>query len=118
MDISSASFKEGILMLGIADETVGTQFQADFLQMARDKSLQVILQAAKLIRPGMTEDEARNLVQDIQAQLGAPKSWHPSQIRFGENTLLPFGQKGKDNPVLEENDIFFFDIGPIFAGHE
>lgn len=50
--------------------------------------------------------------------MGAPKSWHPPQIRFGENTLLPFGQKGIENPVLKENDIYFLDIGPIFDGHE
>src|SRR5262249_48807520 len=92
--------------------------QADLLQLARDKTLQVILKSAQLVRPGMTEKEAKLIVQEIQADLGAPKCWHPPQIRFGENTLLSFGKPGKEGVVLGENDIFFFDIGPIFDGHE
>lgn len=99
-------------------ESVGQQFQNDLLKSARDKSLAVIIEASNIIKPGMSENEAKKLVQDIQARMGAPKSWHPPQIRFGENTLLPFGQKGIENPVLKENDIYFLDIGPIFDGHE
>ncbi|MGZ3769966.1 MAG: M24 family metallopeptidase [Bdellovibrio sp.] len=99
-------------------ETVGEQFQNDLLQHARDKSLAVIIEASTLIRPGMHENQAKKIVQDIQTQMGAPKSWHPPQIRFGENTLLPFGAKGLENPILKEDDIYFLDIGPIFKGHE
>jgi Xaa-Pro aminopeptidase len=105
-------------MLGQTNETVGEKFSIDLLTFARDKTLEVIQKAAKLVRPGMNETDAKKLIQEIQEQMGAPKSWHPPQIRFGENTLLPFGQKGKENLVLSENDIFFFDLGPIFEGHE
>ncbi len=104
-------------MQGPTNETVGELFRADSLQLARDKTLQVILAASKLIRSGMDEKSAKVLVQEIQATMGAPKSWHPPQIRFGENTLLPFGKIGQD-VVLSNNDIFFVDIGPIFDGHE
>lgn len=100
------------------NESVGEQFRNDLLKLARDKSLAVIMEASSRIKAGMTENEARKLVLDIQTKMGAPKSWHPSQIRFGENTLLPFGQVGKENPVLKDNDIYFLDIGPIFDGHE
>ena len=31
---------------------------------------------------------------------------------------MPFGQRGKENVILKEDDIFFLDIGPIFEGHE
>ncbi len=105
-------------MQGITNETVGEQFQTDLLQNARDKTLQVITQASIRIVTGMSEHEAKKLIQQIQEDLGAPKSWHPPQIRFGENTLLPFGQKGVENNILKENDIFFLDLGPIFNGHE
>jgi Xaa-Pro aminopeptidase len=99
-------------------ETVGAKFQVDLLRAARDKTLQVINETAKLIRPGMKEQEARALLQEIQTKFGAPKSWHPPQIRFGENTLLPFGKLGASDIALTENDIFFLDIGPIFDEHE
>lgn len=105
-------------MKGPTNESVGANFSTDLLQNARNKTLEVIETAAKQIKPGMTETEARKLVQEIQASSGAPKSWHPPQIRFGENTLMPFGQRGVENPTLAENDIFFLDIGPIFEGHE
>ncbi len=100
------------------EESVGEKFQNDLLIMARDKTLEVIASAAPQFQIGMTEAEGRALIQKIQMENGAPKSWHPPQIRFGENTLLPFGIVGKGNPILQENDIFFIDIGPIFEGHE
>lgn len=105
-------------MTAIIDETVGANFSADNLMEARNKTLEVILEAAKAMKPGILESEARKLIVEIQSQRGAPKSWHPPQIRFGENTLLPFGVPGQADICLKPNDIFFFDIGPIFSGHE
>ncbi len=105
-------------MLGAADETVGVQFKVDLLQAARNKTLDTIMKAAALVVPGMSEQEAKLIISGIQAELGALKSWHPAQIRFGENTVLPFGKAGKEGVRLKENDIFFFDIGPVFEDHE
>jgi methionyl aminopeptidase len=105
-------------MQGKTNESVGELFQTDLLQAARDKSLEVLSQVALKIQAGMTEIEATQWLQKIQENLGSTKSWHPPQIRFGENTLLPFGQKGQENIPLKTNDIFFLDIGPLFDGHE
>lgn len=105
-------------MQGTTNETVGASFNVDLLQAARDKTLQVLQQVSAHIRVGTHESEAKKLLQQIQESLGALKSWHPPQIRFGENTILPFGQKGLEDPALKENDIYFLDIGPIFDGHE
>jgi Xaa-Pro aminopeptidase len=105
-------------MRGDTDETVGMSFRSDLLQQARDKTLAVISEAAHAVRPGMSEIEAKALILEIQTRLGAAKSWHPAQIRFGKNTLLSFGERSEEGTLLAENDIFFFDIGPIFDGHE
>ncbi|MGZ3722163.1 MAG: M24 family metallopeptidase [Bdellovibrionales bacterium] len=105
-------------MIGPVIETVGEHFQDALIETAREKTLQVIRTAAKLVKPGMTELETKTMVAKIQTEMGAPTSWHPPQIRFGENTILPFAMKGVENPTLKENDIFFFDIGPIWDGHE
>ncbi len=105
-------------MQGTADETVGPEFRVDLLRSARDKTLRVIEEAAKRVKPGLTELAAKKMVLEIQAELGAPKSWHPPQIRFGVNTIQPFNSPGEENVALKENDIFFFDLGPIFEGHE
>lgn len=105
-------------MLGPADETVGVQFKTDLLQVARDKTLAVIRETATRVRPGMTENEAKALVQEVQTRLGADRTWHAPQVRFGENSVLGFGKKGVENPLLRERDIYFLDIGPVFDGHE
>lgn len=105
-------------MQGETNESVGNLFSDDLLNEARNKTLQVIMQAAQRITAGMSENEAKIMIQQIQSELGAPKSWHPPQIRFGSNTTLPFGKTGVNNPILQKNDIFFFDIGPLFFDHE
>ncbi len=99
-------------------ETVGENFSNDLLRFARDKTLEVIERAAKLMKPGMTEQEARKIIQNLQREVGSPKSWHAPQVRFGENTILSFGGTARSGPLLKENDIFFFDLGPIFENHE
>jgi len=109
---------EGAAMKHQSDESVGSEFRLEDLQFAQAMSLTVVTEAAKHVRSGMTEKEAREIVTQIQTQAGAPKCWHPPQIRFGENTILPFGEKGIEDIKLKSDDIFFFDIGPIFQGHE
>lgn len=99
-------------------ESVGNSFNNELLQLARDKTLLIINELSQKISPGMTEAEAIILLHEIQKKMGAPKSWHPPQVRFGLNTLLPFGQKSEVQIELQNNDIFFIDIGPIFDGHE
>lgn len=99
-------------------ETVGSEFNVDFLKQARDITLEIINEAALLIKAGMSEAVTQKIIQDLQIKKEAPKSWHPPQIRFGPNTLLPFGKVGVAQYLLKENDIFFIDIGPIYKGHE
>lgn len=105
-------------MDGIAKETVGENFRADLLLKARDLTLRVIEEAAARIKPGTSEKEGKKIVAEVQKELGSPKSWHPPQIRFGENTILPFNGVGAENVVLQEDDIFFLDLGPVFEDHE
>ncbi len=45
------------------------------------------------------------------------KFWHKRIIRSGKNTLLPY----KENPpdlIIQEDDILFFDFGPVFEDWE
>ena len=66
----------------------------------------------------MTETDARVLLNDTLKKLGYEKIWHPPQIRFGANTVQPFGKPSDKEVVLQENDLFFLDIGPVFNGYE
>lgn len=99
-------------------ESVGPAFSLELLRTARDKSLDLILQTAKRITPGMSESDTKALLVSAQKELGSNKWWHPPQIRFGPNTLCSFGKKGTENYILQPNDIYFLDIGPLFEDHE
>ncbi|HVK61663.1 MAG TPA: M24 family metallopeptidase [Bdellovibrionales bacterium] len=100
------------------EEKVGSDFNDDLLLRAQKKSWDILYSVAKEIKPGMTESEAHALMKTRVAEAGAEKIWHPPQIRFGKNTSKSFAQKGDDTVVLQENDHFFMDIGPVFDGYE
>lgn len=102
----------------MVSESVGEIFDEKLLQEARDRTLAVIEEAARQTRPGMTEREAKALIKRIQTEKGCPRFWHAPQVRFGENTLEPFGKPGRPDVVLKEKDIFFYDLGPLFEDHE
>lgn len=67
-----------------------------------------------LISPGKTEKKLNTEIFDLAFELfGIKKFWHKRIVRSGANTLLPY----KENPPdleLQNNDILFFDFGPVF----
>src|ERR1700733_3013066 len=70
------------------------------------------------IVPGQTEKELNTKLFDLAEELfGIKKYWHKRIVRAGVNTLLPY----KENPAnltLQEDDILFFDFGPVFEEWE
>ncbi len=99
-------------------EAVGTKYvEADAL-LAQKKTWDVVRAVAAELRPGNTEAEAKKLLSQKQKMFGAEKIWHPPQIRFGRNTVKSFGKPSEPDVVLQENDLFFLDIGPVFFGYE
>lgn len=48
---------------------------------------------------------------------GIEKHWHKRIVRSGENTLCPYTEN-PPNRVIEEDDILFFDFGPIIENWE
>ncbi len=45
------------------------------------------------------------------------KFWHKRIIRSGKNTLLPYRENPPDL-IIQEDDILFFDFGPVFEDWE
>lgn len=72
----------------------------------------------KLIQPGKSERELNKDVFQLASDLfGIEKHWHKRIVRSGPNTLMPYN----DNPpdlVIQEDDILFFDFGPIIEEWE
>lgn len=99
-------------------EHVGHRFVHERLLDAREKSWAALRDIAAHIRPGMTEPDAAVLAKERLQAAGMDRIWHPSILRFGENTLKTFRQRSAPDTVLGEDDIYFVDLGPVFDGHE
>jgi Xaa-Pro aminopeptidase len=76
------------------------------------------IEARGLIKAGKSERQLNTEVFDLAFELfGIKKYWHKRIVRAGKNTLFPY----KENPpdlVLKNEDIVFFDFGPVFENWE
>ena len=70
------------------------------------------------IAPGMSEDELSKKIHALAFEMFQTKThWHKRIVRSGKNTLLPYS-KNPPNRILSEDDILFFDFGPVFEKWE
>ncbi len=99
-------------------QAVGPNFSIAAMQQAQMHALQVLQQLATQLQPGMTEQQACALVLQLLQQAGAEQHWHPPIVRFGHNTAKIYSEASDAAVLLQAEDIFFVDIGPVFAGHE
>jgi Xaa-Pro aminopeptidase len=99
-------------------ENVGEKFNEQELSSAQEKAWRLLHDLAGKMKPGMKEGEAYTFAKELFAEYGAEKKWHPTKIRFGKNTLKTFRELSDPDVVLQENDILFLDLGPVFFGHE
>lgn len=72
------------------------------------------IQQRAMIKAGLSEKELNLQIFDLAYELfGIKKYWHKRIVRSGENTLLPYAENPRDL-ILQEDDILFFDFGPVF----
>lgn len=99
-------------------QRVGERFSLAAMQQAQSKALDCLQQIANALSPGMRETAATAIALDVLQQAGAEQHWHPPIIRFGRNTAKIYSEPSAPDTCLQDNDIFFIDLGPVFAGHE
>src|ERR1700733_7149967 len=76
------------------------------------------VESRKLITPGKSEQQLNVEIFKLAEELfGIEKHWHKRIVRSGANTLLPY-KEDPPNLLLQENDILFFDFGPIVEDWE
>jgi Xaa-Pro aminopeptidase len=107
-------------MQGQADprEANGAPFSLELQRAAQARAWETLARAAAMIEPGMDDRDGKAIVDQVIHESGAQSMWHASQVRFGPNTQLPFGVVPETAHILNDNDIFFLDIGPCYDGHE
>lgn len=98
-------------------QSFGEAFNLETFFRARDKARDLTYELSSMIRPGMVEADAHVIYKELCKKHGVQKQWHPPKLRFGPNTLKNFRDES-DPHVLQDEDIFFIDIGPVFDQHE
>lgn len=106
------------MVLMNSNENVGNSFQIEKFLAARERSIAMVRDCAQKIRPGMSEEQGHQILKDALADHQCERLWHPSKVRFGVNTLKTFREKSEPDTLIQAGDLFFFDIGPVFDGHE
>lgn len=90
------------------------------LRDAEMKALRLVETAEQrgLIAAGKTEQQLSAEVLALAEEMfGIRKFWHKRIVRAGVNTLLPYDENPPDLPITED-DILFFDLGPVFEDWE
>ncbi|MEZ5172201.1 MAG: M24 family metallopeptidase [Bacteroidia bacterium] len=71
-----------------------------------------------LIVAGKTEKQLNSELLELSKEIaGTNIFWHKRIVRSGPNTLLPYRENPPDR-VLEQDDILFFDFGPVLKNWE
>jgi len=101
----------------MAIQDFGESFDLKKFYHARDVARDMAHELASKINPGMVELDAHELYKKICLKHGVERNWHPPKLRFGPNTLKTF-KEPSDPYTLQDEDIFYVDIGPVIDGHE
>lgn len=90
------------------------------LRLAEQKAENLFdeIQQRGLLKAGISEKELNLEIFNLAFELfGIKKYWHKRIVRSGKNTLLPYAENPADL-ILQEDDILFFDFGPVFEEWE
>jgi Xaa-Pro aminopeptidase len=99
-------------------ERVGTNYDREHMLIVRKMTLDAMSRIAEAVRPGMVEEDAVAEGRKILKEMGLMRGWHGVRVRFGPNTLKVFRAPSEPGTILQENDIFFIDIGPVWQKWE
>lgn len=99
-------------------ERVRDDFSAEKLERARVLTWESVHAIAERMHAGLLESEAREIAEHVLREKGAERQWHKTHVRFGVNTLKTFLETSLPGVRLQERDVFFIDIGPVWDGYE
>mgnify|MGYP000058899474 CR=1 FL=1 len=99
-------------------EGVSDKFNVENYLEARKMAQKIVLLTASQFDVGMSEEDGLKIIDELCVNFGIEKKWHPSKFRIGKNTTKAFREKSEAGVKLQENDIYFIDIGLVINGHE
>jgi len=99
-------------------ERVGPKYSLDGMLAAREQSIRALAQIVGKLRVGMTTSEAVEMANEHLRQMGSSHTWHPTYIRFGDDTVRTPRQGVDKERRLQATDIAVVDLGPVWDGYE
>ena len=108
-------------LLGSLDDTwekVGPRYSLDGMLAARDKTVRALAAIASQLKVGMTTGAALEMASQQLQAMGASHTWHPTYIRFGDDTVRPSREGIDPLRTLRPSDIVVVDLGPVWDGYE
>jgi Xaa-Pro dipeptidase len=76
------------------------------------------VETQKVIRPGVAETKINADIYALaQEMFGVDTYWHKRIVRAGRNTLAPYDENPPDL-IVQDDDIVFLDLGPVFEKWE
>jgi len=99
-------------------EATGSAFELEGFMAVRARTRKAVHMIAERVTPGMSEDRAKEIARSTLSSLGMRRGWHHIIVRCGSNTTKDFMARSEPGVVLQENDIFFVDIGPVYGDFE
>src|ERR1700683_4407649 len=99
-------------------EGTGDSFDLDGFMGVRARTRKAVHMIAEHITRGMSEDQSKEIPRATLAGLEMRRGWHHIIVRCGTNTTKDFMERSEPGVILQENDIFFVDIGPVYGDFE
>ncbi|WP_201205466.1 M24 family metallopeptidase [Pseudomonas sp. S37] len=99
-------------------EKVGPRYSLDGMLAAREQSVRAVAAIASQLQVGMTTAQALEMAAHTLQAMGASHTWHPTYIRFGDDTVRTPRQGIDLQRVLRTTDIVVVDVGPVWDGYE
>lgn len=99
-------------------ERVGTHYDREQMLIVRKMTLAAVDRIALAVKPGMLEEDAVLEGRRILKEMGLLRGWHGVRVRCGLNTLKVFRAPSEPGTLLQKDDIFFIDIGPVWQRWE
>ena len=90
------------------------------LVIAEQKAVELFEETIKrsYVIPGISEKDLSIKIHDLAFEMFETKQhWHKRIVRAGKNTIQPYSKK-PPNRIIEDDDILFFDFGPVFEQWE
>ncbi|MCF1488220.1 M24 family metallopeptidase [Pseudomonas sp. AA27] len=99
-------------------EKVGPRYSLDGMLAAREQTVRALAAIASQLEVGMTTAQALAMAERTLRAMGASHTWHPTYIRFGDDTVRTPRQGIDPQRRLRASDIAVVDLGPVWDGYE